>query len=194
MCQGDWMEVSKLSAHRYSGSSRPNQHGLVSAENDPIWLCWWILYNQLCLAGISVKIIQEPKLLGYHNPSSQTPSITREGVRWVMRLFVLFPNYTSIGIKSSSALQGWERWVFLPEMSLGLEGGKREDHASYSPSKVSFNYMAHQDSTFLMKYKKYSNFICSVHESAEFSDLYLPFNCFDSWFSVLYHEEKEEKQ
>lgn len=39
------------------------------------------------LTCISVKIIQESKLLGYHNPSSQTPSTTREGVRCVMRSF-----------------------------------------------------------------------------------------------------------
>lgn len=38
-------------------------------------------------------------------------------------------------------------------MSLGLEGEKREDHAPYSASKVYFNYMTRQDSTFPMKYK-----------------------------------------
>lgn len=38
-------------------------------------------------------------------------------------------------------------------MGLGLGGRKREDHAPCSASKVYFNYMTRQDSTFPTKYR-----------------------------------------
>lgn len=104
------------------------------------------------LTCISVKIMQEPKLPGYQNPSSQTLSITR-GSKVGYEIMCPFSKLHLNWVKGSSAFQGWERWVLLPEMSLGLEGEKREDHAPYSASKVCFNYMTCQDSTFPMKYK-----------------------------------------
>lgn len=150
---GEWMEVPRLPAHRYSAFHRSDQHALVSAENIPVWFYWWILYNQLRFDTYQWENNSGTKAAGI--PQSQQPNSEhhKRGSKVIMRSFVLFPNYTSVGIKSNSTLQGWERWVSLPDMSLGLGGGKREDHASYSASKVCFNYMSGQDSTFPTKYR-----------------------------------------
>lgn len=151
MCQGSgWRSPSCLHAGN-SGFSRSNQHAPVSAENYPIWLYWWILYNQLHFDMYQCENNSGIKAAGI--PQSQQPNSEHHEGGSKVCYEILFPNYTSVGINISSALQEWERWVLLPEISLGLEGGKREDHAPYSASKVCFNYMTHRNSTFFMKYK-----------------------------------------
>lgn len=79
-------------------------------------------------------------------------------------------------------------------MSLGLEGGKRVDHAPYSASKVCFNYTIHQDSTFPMKYKNTQTLFIlymSLLNLMIFTSLSIALII---GFSVLYQGEKQEKQ
>lgn len=122
----------------HSGFSRSNQHALVSAENFPIWLYWWMLYNQLHFDTYQCENNSGTKAAGI--PQSQQPN-SEHHKRGNKVVYEIICPFSKLHLNwDYKALQGWERWVLLPEMSLGLEGGKREDHAPYSASKVCFNY------------------------------------------------------
>lgn len=100
----------------HSGFSRSNQHALVSAENFPIWLYWWMLYDQLHFDTYQCENNSGTKAAGI--PQSQQPNSEhhKRGNRWFTRSFVLFPNYTSIGItrlyKDGKGEFCCQRWVW----------------------------------------------------------------------------------
>lgn len=112
---GEWIKVPKLSAHTLASADQTNMLW-CQLKIFPFGFTGECYITSYTLTHISVKTIQEPKLLGYHNPSSQTLNITREGIRWFTRSFVLFPNYTSIGItrlyKDGKGEFCCQRWVW----------------------------------------------------------------------------------
>lgn len=92
MCRGEQVELPRLSARKCSGFSKSDQRAFVFLLKS----CPFGLTGGYCISGdvlthVSMQIIREQKLLGCHNPSSQTLSITS---KWVIRLIVLFPDYT----------------------------------------------------------------------------------------------------